>query len=457
MNIKIHHGSTEYDDCCIEITTRNSRILIAVGTPFDDPNTVTASSKDAKGSRTKSLAEKIPGLFASGPAIDAIILTSAHVDNTPFLQDTLETIPVYLTPGISKLIEAGSYYGRTCAVPVKRRHVMGGELHTLRAKGDSGLLTIGCPTCDQVMLPDKPVKIGDFTITIIPVNHDTLGCVNLWIEAEGKRVLYAGDLRLHGRDRMSADQLIRLTLSTTLDALILNGSHFARIRKDQVHSTDLEDKLIFEMGESPGLVLAMFVPSHLDRLMTFYQAAWHSGRILVVDPFTAEMLVQTNATDELATPLPIRKAGIKVYYPKDFPIQRTTLLHGKKCSRVTLEAILEAPQKYVMLFRHPMLVADFGGQLPPKTRIIYSYWHGCPTNQAGIAWKKLKAAVSAAKGEFVEYHSSGFQFTEDILAFVWTLNPNKILPLQCEGSNRFDQFFENQTTYLKDGTGFTLK
>lgn len=50
----------------------------------------------------------------------------------------------------------------------------------------------------KIFDPTQPFKIGDFTVTAYPVDHSAFDSMAFIIEAEGKRVLYSGDLRLHG-------------------------------------------------------------------------------------------------------------------------------------------------------------------------------------------------------------------------------------------------------------------
>ena len=44
-----------------------------------------------------------------------------------------------------------------------------------------------------------PMQIGDLSVTAYPVDHSAFGAVAYLIEHGGKRLLYTGDLRFHGR------------------------------------------------------------------------------------------------------------------------------------------------------------------------------------------------------------------------------------------------------------------
>jgi ribonuclease J len=56
----------------------------------------------------------------------------------------------------------------------------------------------------------EAVDVGPFSITPIPVDHSAFDAVAYRIQAEGKHILYTGDLRAHGRKPGMLHQLKRL-------------------------------------------------------------------------------------------------------------------------------------------------------------------------------------------------------------------------------------------------------
>ena len=158
MKLTIHRGAAEIGGSCVGIATDRTRIIVNVGLPLDS-------------SRAHEL-PRVPGLFGPGSAIDAIFLSHSHPDHCGLLDKTSATIPIYLTKGCSKMLMVSSLYAGQANLSGDRQYPM-----------KAGV----------------PVTLGDITVTAFDVDHAVFGSCAFLIEAAGKRVLYSGDLRLHGR------------------------------------------------------------------------------------------------------------------------------------------------------------------------------------------------------------------------------------------------------------------
>jgi hypothetical protein len=160
--------------------------------------------------------------------------------------------------------------------------------------------------------PARPLQVGDFRITAYPVDHSAFDSMAFLIEAEGKTLLYSGDLRLHGRKPGMARRLIEALSGRRVDLLLMEGTHVGSGRERGVTEHELEDLILCQLQESQGLVLASFSPLHVDRLVTFYKAARRGGRTFVVDPYGA--FVMHLVSGQCRIPRPTQAAGIRVYH-----------------------------------------------------------------------------------------------------------------------------------------------
>jgi ribonuclease J len=411
VKIIIHRGTHQIDGSCLEVATATTRLILDVGLPLDDlaaPFPIPAQEHED---------ETVSEVFARSPEVAAVLISHAHADHTGLLHLVPPGVPIFLSKGTSKMMLAGSVYANQPDVPRERQQVL--ELRS-------------------------PHRIGDITVTAFPVDHSAFDAQAFLLEADGQRVLYSGDLRLHGRKPGMARTLLEALSDKPVDALVMEGTHFAEDRQPGLTETQLEDVICDDIRAAPGLVLAAFSPMHVDRLVTFYKAARRAGRIFVVDHYAAFVffLVSTQAR----IPRPERGAGIRVFLPKRR--KRVGKLEERHAADlIYLDDILAEPTRYVMPFRPSMLEGDFAAGLPPAARCIYSYWHGYLKKPD---WQRAQAAVAGCGGEFLVRHTSGHIHSEDIVKFVEAIGPRHVLPIHTTRPEAFRCHFPH-AILLHDG------
>jgi ribonuclease J len=407
MYVTIYRGTKEIGGNCVEVGTSSTRLIIDVGLPLFDADRQPLDSRMVRRRAKEALlaegiVPQVPGLFVDGPPVDAILLSHAHMDHTGLLDHSLDTIPVYATTGTSKMMHAGALFAGQVPLPRDRF---------------------------RELSPMKPVEIGDFTVTPFAVDHSIYGCLAFLIQADGKSLLYSGDLRLHGRKPGMARDLLAALQRRSVDVLLMEGTHIGTPTDNRVDEYDLEADIVKILADSPSLVLASFSPQHVDRLVGFIRAAKKTRRTFVVDVYTAYVMYLIHGEVPIPTAGP--ENGIRVFFPRFFEetCDRKHLTKIRQMFaefRITLDEVRNDPDRFLMVFRPSMVESDFGGDFPPGTRCIFSRWEGYLETPE---WKDVRSKLETADGQLIFAHTTGHIFAEDIVEFVNAIGPGLVVPI----------------------------
>jgi ribonuclease J len=419
--LTIHRGTHEIGGTCVELCAGTTRIILEAGLPLVNGAGEPFAARKLRCSniaelRQHGLLPSIPGLFADDASPPAALLFShAHLDHTGLLPYIRADVPVIVSRGTSKMFLAGSLFAGMPSLDRRR-----------------------CVICQ----PGRSLTIGDFRITAYSVDHSAFDSLAFLIEADGKTLLYSGDLRLHGRKPGMAQRLID-AVRGRVDVLLMEGTHVGVRRVRVVTEHELERSICRHIHEARGLMLLSFSPTHVDRLVTFYKACRRAGRTFVVDPYGA--WVMHLVSGQCRIPRPIQQAGVRVWYNAHFEKSHRQRNLGKlhrlfAPDRIDLPEILGQPERYVLLFRPSMVGHDFGGTLPQKAGCVYSFWNGY-LNKA--EWKEVRAKVAIAGGQFVEAHTSGHIVADHVVEFVRAIHPREVIPLHTFNPEFFEANFVN--------------
>jgi ribonuclease J len=420
ITVTVHRGSNEIGGNCVEIATAKSRLILDVGMPLSemmDDSALRRRKPDREDLIRRGVIKHIPGLFSVGPKIDGILLSHAHADHFGLIEYTHSEIRVYLSRGASKMLMSGSLFAGQRDVPKARQ---------------------------KILTPRKPQRMGDFSVTAFLVDHSSYGSVAFLIEAGGKRIVYSGDLRLHGRKPGMAKVLLKAIRKAPLDLLIMEGTSLSRGREPGLSEKDVETLLVNSLKQTPGLALAMFSPQNVDRLVSYYRAAVRSGRTLVLDPYAAFILYLIKS--ECKVPDPFQAKHIRIFVAESFlrslagrRLQK--LIPRMKKVEISRTDILAAPEHFLMIFREWMYERVFKTELPPGSRFFYSYWPGYLDTQPWL--KELRTRLEKSGCVFDLVHASGHIYYQDIMEFIERANPRKLMPIHTTCAEELGSLFSD--------------
>ena len=402
-SLTIHRGTHEIGGSCVELHTAEAKILIDFGMPLDYDK------------RTPEEQEQIRCTAAEWcKGVDALFLSHAHADHYGLFDLLPDDTPVYATEETFAMLALDGILGKDPTMHLKK-----------------------CP-----MRGYQPYEFSGLTVTAHPIDHSAYGACALLFEMEGKRVLYSGDVRLHGVKGKLYKHLPR-----EVDYLLLEGTNIAR---EQYNTTerDVESQFINAFDNAPyALHLVWCSSKNIDRICALFRACLRRGKTLLIDPYTANVLAAV-ATINPKIPSATTTEQIKVYFPPRLTTRLTERnperyiysLNPRK-NKVTYTEISTTPERYVMLVRPS--VVEFLQKIEAKhMRFIKSIWSGYwdePNTERFRRW------VEANCEQLPDIHSSGHADIASLQHIVEFVNPKQLVPIHTDSPNRFAELFPDRS------------
>jgi ribonuclease J len=420
LELNIHRGSHQIGGTCIELRCGQSRIVLDCGLPLVGLE----GEKEKATSQARPLS--VPGLFGDGPSVDGILLSHAHPDHSGMIRETNPSIPVYASRLTFKMAMAASIFANQPAVPTARERA----------------LELGVTA-----------RVGPFDVTALSVDHSIPGACAFLIEAAGKRVLYTGDLRFHGRKPRMRRALVAEARNRRIDLVLTEGTSLSRSQEEKAASEDeLEEEGVALVRDRQGLVAAHFSPLNLDRLVSFLRISKRTDRTFLVDPYGAYVLTLARG-DGIKVPDPCQSEGIRILMTDGFwqtRAGRAIRAHKARMQSrsIRIAEVLDHPSRFLMLWRPSMLGRLFKASLPPGTLCLRSLWKGyLETDEE----RQLAAEFAQAGIEHRHLHASGHASQADLIAFLKDLDARSVIVVHSERPERMREVFPN-TIAAKDGT-----
>lgn len=392
MKVRIHRGAAEIGGSCIEVESSDQRILLDVGMPL-------VASTDSR--------PLVPVVDAT--SLCGIAISHPHQDHYGLLPWMPSGIPVALGIAARRILQAAAPFTKQPSFSL-----------------------------DGPDLVDRqPVNLGPFRITPYLVDHSAYDAYALLIEADGKRLFYSGDMRMHGRKSELMDKLM-VTGPKDIDALLLEGTTLGRSNSSTppLSEADLEAAFQDAFDKTARLVLVQTSPQNIDRMVTIYRACLKSGRNLVFDLYAASIL---EATGNPAIPQSNWKQ-INLAIPNRQRVQIKTnswfdALSHHSANRIYLRKdIARNPGKYVLLFRSVWTNELERADCLVGASLIHSQWEGYlnePSWQKVDVWRKRHGIP------LHQIHTSGHASPMDLQRFAKAISPKALVPIHSANPQSF--------------------
>ncbi|MEI8094342.1 MAG: MBL fold metallo-hydrolase [Spirochaetales bacterium] len=391
MTVTIHRGTHQIGGSCVELRQGDSRILVDCGLPLAGYNS-------------------IPALV--GTAFDAVLISHAHADHFGLLATLSPAAPVFCSEATARLIRLNREFGLT-------------ELS----------LDTWTTFTDQ-----RPFAIGPFTVTPFPMDHSAFDSYAFLVEAGGTRLFYSGDFRRNGRKGKLFQRLLDKP-PQAVDALLMEGTGLGRVTGQNLLETELEEQIYDRLRTTSGLALVACSAQNLDRMVTLYKAARHSGRTFVIDVYAAEVLRVAAEFAALPVPAP-RFPGLGVWFPRRltaWALRHVTMSRVGRWAKfkTRMQNLQSHPGRYLVLVRPNMLAELQKLEVGPRSLFLWSQWAGYleePSTKPLIDFLGSRGVAPEMA------HTSGHADVATLAALVQGLQPRSLLPIHTEAPGRFHQF-----------------
>jgi ribonuclease J len=399
MKACIHRGSDNIGGSCVEVRAQDgSRLLLDLGLPLDTDYDVPPPS--------------VSGIDGSDAHLRGIVVSHSHPDHYGLIDEAAPKIPIYMGAATSRILKEAKYF-----TPIGLERPV---IHEI---------------VDRLPLP-----IGPFTITPFLVDHSAFDAYAILVETDGRRLLYGGDLRAHGRKPGAFLSLVTEP-PENVDALLLEGTTISRDEAGQtISEAEVETRLRGEIRKTAGMLLACYSAQNIDRLVSVYRAAIREGRDLIIDLYGAAIA----AASGRSTVPQADWERVRVYVPRSQRVRvkktgqfwRVNELGG---SRIYAEEIIEDQKHWVMSFR-PSMAAELDrvGALQ-GARAFWMMWSGYLEGESGRrtvdTFRRRDIPLSIV-------HASGHAALEDLQRLATAIDAGRIVPIHTAASTRYPDLFE---------------
>jgi ribonuclease J len=430
MKLIIHRGTKEIGGSCVELKSARTRIIVDLGIPLVDAkkerfNTNVLEGKTIPQLKKLGILPQVKGLYRNEKkSIDAIFISHCHLDHYGFLRYVHPEIPVYMSQGSSRLIEASNMF-----LPQKT----------------TGFKAV-------VIEKRKKIKVGDFSITAYLVDHSGFDALAFVIQSDKKRLFYSGDFRGHGRKSALFERMIN-NPPRNIDCLVMEGTMFGRGGQKFKNETDIEKKMVKMLRNKKNITFFFSSSQNIDRLVSAYRACLQTDTTFVIDVYTAFILHILGSVSKHLPQYNWKNVRVKFFKSHVDSLAKTeykNLIYKFNTEKIKIEEIKQKREKILMILRDnslfPIMMKSLGETA--GMAIIYSMWEGYLKDEFVRNCKEKGISIT-------QIHTAGHAIGKDLKQFAAALNPKTLVPIHTFEPQEFLGLHKN-VKILKDKEVFEV-
>ena len=413
--ITIHRAANEIGGNCIEVSSGESRLLLDIGRPL---------GKDLSGVADADL---IPTSLNLDTPIHSVLISHPHMDHYGLLSVIPPNCPVWSGEATEKLIKLTADIFRT---PLRNNFCNFDHLGQF--------------------------SVGDLVVTPYLTDHSAFDAYMYLIETAGKRILYTGDFRLHGRKARIPKRFIK-NPPGHIDVLIMEGTNVGHAHS-YPSEADVEDRFVDLFTGTEGRVFVTWSAQNIDRTVSIFRACKKVNRKLVIDIYTAHVLktladhakIPQADWSDIKVVITNRICRLYERMGKSAFVEQVCIPNGMSAAKLQ-----KNPGKWVIMTRKSM-IQDFAnkGVIPTSTDSwSFSMWKGYLGEPDG---KALQEWFKRGNCRIEHIHTSGHASLEALKSFSKAMSPKHLVPIHSfDWDDNIGRFCN--VRQLRNGEAFRLQ
>jgi len=282
-SITFYDGVSQIGGNKFLVEDRGTKIFLDFGIPFGSRRRFYSppylSPRRAEGLLELGIIPNLSGVYRfdeSESEVDAVFLSHSHLDHSGYISLLKRDIPVYCGETTATILNA---LGDARAQSFEEDFA-GIEFRTFRT-GDK-------------------IRRGSIEVIPIHVDHSVAGAYGLLIYTSEGSMVYTGDFRMHGPKSDMTEEFVEKAVEAKPDVALCEGTNLmgATVSSEGEVVSKIE-KLV---KTTPGLVLADFSRTDVDRLRSFLKASAEGKRKLAISMKQAYILSRLKGDRHLKVP-----------------------------------------------------------------------------------------------------------------------------------------------------------